>query len=166
VRIAFRRIQKQIRDARPLDMHALGRHVREQDAVCNGCAGPRVRSGEKLLFAVGGKAEEPEDGGGERGQDAQPGAEGGGVDFVELVEVGEDDCRRGKAGEYVFADLPATGKLLGPGDVAFVGRGALAVVAAEEGVARVDYIFAINPVVVFAAAGLVEAEIGKVDVRR
>ncbi len=53
---------------------------------------------------------------------------------------------------------------MGPGDVAFVGRGALAVVAAEEGVARVDDVFAVNPVVVVAAAGLVEAEIDKVDV--
>jgi len=81
VRIAFRRVQKQIRDARPPDVHALGRHVREQDAGGDGRAGPGVRGGDEVLFAVGGEAEEPEDGGGEGGEDAQPGAEGGGVDL-------------------------------------------------------------------------------------
>lgn len=67
----------------------LWRYIGEEDSVSDFWAGPGVRNLLQVGLAEVGEAEEPEDGFGEAGEDAQPGAEGGGFDlfFSLLVRV-------------------------------------------------------------------------------
>lgn len=73
--IAFGRVEKQIDDAGSGDVSPLGRDVGEDNAGGDGGGGPCAREGKEVLFAEIRKAEEPENGVGEGGEDAQVEAE-------------------------------------------------------------------------------------------
>lgn len=143
----------------------LGRDVGEDDAVRDFGGCPLASGGEEVRFSEIREAEKPEDGVGNAGEDAEPGAESGGFDLVELIEVGEDYGVIRKLWEKLFAHLPAAGLFFVPACVLVSGVGcALSVVTAEESIAAVDDVLTIDPVVVVAAAVVVNHLIFKVDV--
>lgn len=79
--VALRSIEEEVADAGAGDVLMFWSHIGEEDTGGDLGAGP-VESGlAEVVFAEVGKAKEPEDGFGEAGEDAEPGAEGGWFDL-------------------------------------------------------------------------------------
>ena len=81
MRVAFRRVEEQVADARASDVLLFGGHVGEDQAGGDALAAPFAGGAAEVGFAEFGEAEEPEVGFRGGGEDAQPGAEGCGVDL-------------------------------------------------------------------------------------
>ena len=79
--IAFGGIKNEIADTSARDVEMLGRDIGEDDTGGDFRAGPFAGGGEKVGFAQVREAEEPEDGFGDAGEDAEPGSEGGWLDL-------------------------------------------------------------------------------------
>lgn len=79
--VALRSIEEEVAHAGAGDVLMFWSHIGEEDTGGDLGAGP-VESGlAEVGFAEVGKAKEPEDGFGETGEDAKPGAEGGWFDL-------------------------------------------------------------------------------------
>jgi hypothetical protein len=81
VRIALGRVEEEVADAGAGDVLVLGGNVCEGDARGYFLASPVEGGGFEVRFAEVGEAEEPEDGFGDAGEDAEPGSEGCGFDL-------------------------------------------------------------------------------------
>ena len=79
--IAFGGVEDEIADPSAGDVEVFGGDVGEDDAGGDVLAGPEAGGVEEVVFAQVGEAEEPEDGVGDAGEDAEPGAESGWVDL-------------------------------------------------------------------------------------
>ncbi len=75
MRIALGRVEKQIDDGSSGNVSSLGRDVGENNAGGDGCGSPCARESKEMLFAEVREAEEPENGVGEGGEDAEVEAE-------------------------------------------------------------------------------------------
>ena len=74
--VAFRGIEEEIADAGTGDVLVLGSYICEDDAGGDFGAYPAEGCFSEVFFAKIGEAEEPEDGFGDAGEDAEPGSEG------------------------------------------------------------------------------------------
>lgn len=81
MRVALRGVEEEIDDARTRNVRSFGGDIGEDDAGCDRGGGPCTREGEKVLLAEVGEAEEPKDGFGDGGENAEVKAESGGVDL-------------------------------------------------------------------------------------
>ena len=82
-----------------------------------------------------------------------------------MVEVGEDDRVICKLWEQFFSHVPSAGLLFVPARVVVLGiRRALPMVAAEECIAAVYDILAVDPIIVVAAAVIIDDMIFEVDI--
>jgi hypothetical protein len=76
MRITLWRVEEEIYYASPSDVSTFGSDVGEDDSRSDGSGCPGACEGEEVLFAEVGEAEEPEEGVGEGGEDAEVEAEG------------------------------------------------------------------------------------------
>jgi hypothetical protein len=81
VRIAFWGVEEEVADPGAGDVLVLGRDIGEDDARCDGGGGPLLSGLAQVGLSEFRKAKEPEPGGREILEDAQPGAESRGLDL-------------------------------------------------------------------------------------
>ena len=74
--VAFGGVQEKVANSGAGDMLVLGGYVCEDDAGCDFGANPPERGFAEVFFAEVWEAEEPEDGFGDTGEDAEPRSEG------------------------------------------------------------------------------------------
>jgi len=85
--------------------------------------------------------------------------------LVQLVEVRKNDCVFGKVWEYLFAHRPPAPLFLFPIWLSPLSiRSALPVVTAEESIATVDNVLAVDPLFIRSTAVVIQKSILHVDV--